>query len=153
MSRGNSVTVVGNLTQDPELRYTSSGTAMANIAVAVSRRYQRNNEWEEETSFFRGTLWREQAENAAESLHKGDRVIIDGSLEQRTWETPEGDKRSVVELRIDDIGPSLRWATATVNKTARSGGSGSGSWGGGGGQSIPAAPVARDDFGPDEAPF
>lgn len=149
----NSVTVVGNLASDPELRYTSSGTAMANISIAVNRRWRdKNNEWQEETSFFRGTLWREQAESAAESLHKGDRVIIAGSLEQRSWETPEGDKRSVVELRIDDIGPSLRWATATVNKTARSG-SGGGSWGGGGGQSIPAAPVARDDFGPDEAPF
>lgn len=148
MSRGNSVTVVGNLTQDPELRYTSSGTAMANIAVAVNRRYQdRNNEWQEETSFFRGTVWREQAESAAESLHKGDRVIITGSLEQRSWETPDGDKRSVIELRIDDLGPSLRWATATVNKTARSGGS----WGDA--PSMPAAPVARDDFGPDEAPF
>ncbi|MEX1281240.1 MAG: single-stranded DNA-binding protein [Acidimicrobiia bacterium] len=152
MSRGNSVTVVGNLTMDPELRYTSSGTAMANISVAVSRRYQdRNNEWQEETSFFRGTLWREQAENAAESLHKGDRVIISGSLEQRSWETPEGDKRSVIELRVDDIGPSLRWATATVNKTARSDGGGGGGWGGA--PSMPAAPVARDDFGPDEAPF
>ena len=149
----NSVTVVGNLASDPELRYTSSGTAMANISIAVNRRWRdRNNEWQEETSFFRGTLWREQAENAAESLHKGDRVMISGSLEQRSWETPEGDKRSVVELRIDDIGPSLRWATASVNKTARSGGGGS--WGGGGeSQQIPAAPVARDDFGPDEAPF
>ena len=149
----NSVTVVGNLASDPELRCTSSGTAMANISIAVNRRWRdRNNEWQEETSFFRGTLWREQAENAAESLHKGDRVMIAGSLEQRSWETPEGDKRSVVELRIDDIGPSLRWATASVNKTARSGGGGS--WGGGGGsQQIPAAPVARDDFGPDEAPF
>ena len=121
----NSVTVVGNLASDPELRYTSSGTAMANISIAVNRRWRdRNNEWQEETSFFRGTLWREQAEHAAESLHKGDRVIISGSLEQRSWETPEGDKRSVVELRIDDIGPSLRWATASVNKTARSGGGG-----------------------------
>lgn len=148
MSRGNSVTVVGNLASDPELRYTSSGTAMANISVAVNRRWQdRNNEWQEETSFFRGTVWREQAESVAESLHKGDRVIITGSLEQRSWETPEGDKRSVVELRIDELGPSLRWATATVNKTTRSGGS----WGDA--PSMPAAPVARDDFGPDEAPF
>jgi single-strand DNA-binding protein len=145
----NTVTVVGNLASDPELRYTSSGTAMANISVAVNRRWRdRNDEWQEETSFFRGTLWREMAENAAESLHKGDRVIITGSLEQRSWETPEGDKRSVVELRIDEIGPSVRWATATINKTARSGGS----WGGDA-PSMPAAPVARDDFGPDEAPF
>jgi single-strand DNA-binding protein len=145
----NAITLVGNLTADPELRYTSGGTPMANISIAVNRRYQVNNEWQEQTSFFRGTLWREQAENAAESLHKGDRVILNGRLEQRSWETPEGEKRSVIEVSIDEIGPSLRWASATVNKTARGGGGG----GGWGDASMPAAPVARDDFGPDEAPF
>ena len=107
------LSIVGNLTGDPELRYTSSGTAIANIAIAVNRRWRdRNNEWQEETSFFRGTLWREQAENAAESLQKGMRIIVTGRLEQRSWETQEGDKRSIIEVRIDDIGPSLRWATA-----------------------------------------
>lgn len=145
----NAITLVGNLTADPELRYTSGGTPMANISIAVNRRYQVNNEWQEQTSFFRGTLWREQAENAAESLHKGDRVILNGRLEQRSWETPEGEKRSVIEVSIDEIGPSLRWASATVNKTSRGGGGG----GGWGDASMPAAPVARDDFGPDEAPF
>ena len=92
----------------------------------------------------------------AESLQKGARVIIAGSLEQRSWETQEGDRRSVVELRIDEIGPSLRWATASVTRTARSGDGNWGDAGGGGGGSaepMPAAPVARDDYGPDEAPF
>jgi single-strand DNA-binding protein len=148
---GNSVTLVGNLVEDPELRFTPSGVAMAKIRVAVNRRWRdQQGEWQEETSFFGGTLWREAAENAAESLQKGARVIITGSLEQRSWETQEGDKRSIVEVRIDELGPSLRWATASVTKTPRSD-----NFGGGGGQpaTVPAAPVARDDFGPDEAPF
>lgn len=145
----NSVTLIGNLVEDPELRFTPSGVAMAKIRVAVNRRWRdQSGDWQEETSFFGGTLWREAAENAAESLTKGARVIITGSLEQRQWETQDGDKRSVVEIRIDEIGPSLRWATASVTKTARSGADG---WGGP--QSVPAAPVARDDYGPDEAPF
>lgn len=147
----NNVTVVGNLTADPELRFTASGVALANISIADSRRYQdKNSEWQEETSFFRGTCWREVAENVSESLVKGSRVIISGRLKQRSWETAEGDKRSVVELDIQEIGPSLRWATASVTKTPRTGG-GDNSYGGGG--ATPAAPVARDDYGPDEAPF
>lgn len=147
----NSVTLVGNLVEDPELRFTASGVAMARIRLAVSRRYQdRNNEWQEESSFFGGTCWRDVAENVAESLTKGSRVIVSGRLKQRSWETNEGDKRSVVEIDIQDIGPSLRWATATVTKTPRSGAGESGGYGGG---STPAAPVARTDFGPDEAPF
>ena len=146
----NSVTVIGNLVEDPELRFTPSGVALAKIRVAVNRRWRdQAGEWQEETSFFGGTLWREAAENAAESLTKGARVIITGSLEQRQWETQEGDKRSVVEIRIDEMGPSLRWATASITKTARSGGD---DWSGGK-QSVPAAPVAREDYGPDEAPF
>ncbi|MEE8457411.1 MAG: single-stranded DNA-binding protein [Acidimicrobiia bacterium] len=146
----NNVTVVGNLTADPELRFTASGVAMVNLSVADSRRYQdRNGEWQEDTSFFRGTCWRELAENVAESLTKGARVIITGRLKQRTWETKEGEKRNVVELDIQEIGPSLRWATATVTKTPRSEGGGNY----GGGNTTPAAPVARTDFGPDEAPF
>ncbi len=146
----NSVTVIGNLVEDPELRFTPSGVALAKIRVAVNRRWRdQAGDWQEETSFFGGTLWREAAENAAESLTKGARVIITGSLEQRQWETQEGDKRSVVEIRIDEMGPSLRWATASITKTARSGGD---DWGGGK-QTVPAAPVARDDYGPDEAPF
>ncbi|MCL1600418.1 MAG: single-stranded DNA-binding protein [Actinomycetia bacterium] len=147
----NSVTLVGNLVEDPELRFTASGIAMAKVRIAVNRRYRdRNDEWQEDTSFFGGTCWRDVAENISESLSKGDRVFITGRLEQRNWETNEGEKRSVVEVRIDEIGPSLRWATATVTRTPRSDGGG-GNYGGG--NTTPAAPVARTDFGPDEAPF
>lgn len=150
----NSVTLIGNLVEDPELRFTASGVAMAKVRFAVNRRYQRNGEWQEETSFFGGTLWRDAAENAAESLQKGMRVIVNGRLEQQQWETKEGEKRSTVEVAIDEIGPSLRWATATVTRSPRSGDS----YGGGGsGQSTPATPAApaapRSDYGPDEAPF
>lgn len=149
----NSVTIIGNLVEDPELRFTPSGVAMAKIRVAVNRRWQQNGEWQEETSFFGGTCWRDMAENVAESLQKGARVIVTGTLEQRSWENQEGERRSVVEIRIDELGPSLRWATASVTRTSRGGG---GDWGGSGsgsGGQTPAAPVARDDYGPDEAPF
>jgi single-strand DNA-binding protein len=151
----NSVTLVGNLVEDPELRFTASGIAMARVRLAVNRRYRdRNNEWQEETSFFGGTCWRDVAENIAESLSKGDRVFVTGRLEQRSWETNDGEKRSVVEVRIDEIGPSLRWATAQVTKTPRTGGGDFGDGGGyGGGNAAPAAPVAKTDYGPDEAPF
>jgi len=148
----NNVTVIGNLTADPELRFTASGVAMVNISVADSRRYQdRNGDWQEDTSFFRGTCWRELAENVAESLTKGARVVISARLKQRTWETNEGEKRNVVELDILEIGPSLRWATASVTKTPRNDGGSGGNYGGG--STTPAAPVAKTDFGPDEAPF
>lgn len=145
----NNVTLIGNLTMDPELRFTPSGVALARIGLAVNRRYQRDGEWQEQTSFFYGTVWREQAEHVAESLEKGARVIVSGRLEQRTWEDKEGQRRETIEIQIDEIGPSLRWATASVNKATRS------DWSGGGSdeQSTPAAPVARDDYGPDEAPF
>jgi single-strand DNA-binding protein len=99
----NNVTLIGNLVDDPELRFTPSGVAMAKVRLAVSRRYQRDGEWQEQTSFFNGTLWREQAEQAAESLQKGARVIVTGRLEQRSWETETGEKRSVVEVQIDEI--------------------------------------------------
>lgn len=153
----NSVTLIGNLVDDPELRFTPSGVAMAKLRLAVNRRWRdrQSGEWQEETSFFTGTCWRDQAESVAESLQKGTRVIVNGRLEQRSWETEQGDRRSVVEVQIDEIGPSLRWATATVNKTSRQGGDwNSGGGGGGGGSSnVPPGPVARDDYGPDEAPF
>jgi single-strand DNA-binding protein len=145
------VTLIGNLVDDPELRFTPSGVAMAKIRLAVNRRWRdQSGEWQENTSFFTGTVWREQAEQVAESLQKGARVIVTGRLEQRSWETEQGEKRSVVEVQIDEIGPSLRWATATVNKTQRQDG-----WSEGGGRPAePAsAPTARDDYGPDEAPF
>jgi single-strand DNA-binding protein len=146
----NNVTLIGNLVDDPELRFTPSGVAMAKVRMAVNRRWRGNDgEWQEDTSFFTGTVWREQAESAAESLQKGARVIVTGRLEQRSWETDQGEKRSVVEVQIDEIGPSLRWATATVNKTARSGG---GDFAAAQGSDVPPAPVARDSYGPDEAP-
>lgn len=143
------VTLIGNLTMDPELRFTPSGIALARIGLAVNRRYQRDGEWQEQTSFFYGTVWREQAESVAESLQKGARVIVSGQMEQRTWQDKEGNDRESIEVRIDEIGPSLRWATATVNKTQRQD-----NWSGDNRQSSDAsAPAARDDYGPDEAPF
>jgi single-strand DNA-binding protein len=146
----NNVTLIGNLTMEPELRFTPSGVAMARIGLAVNRRFQRDGEWQEQTSFFYGTVWREQAEHVAESLQKGARVIISGRMEQRSWQDKEGQNRESVEVVIDEIGPSLRWATATVNKTQRSGGE----WAGGDqGADVPPAPVARESYGPDEAPF
>jgi single-strand DNA-binding protein len=146
----NNVTLIGNLVEDPELRFTPSGVAMAKIRLAVNRRWRgQDGQWQEDTSFFGGTVWREQAETVAESLQKGTRVIVTGRLEQRQWETDQGEKRSVVEVQIDEIGPSLRWATATVNKTQRSD-----DWANNNQQMANApAPVARDDYGPDEAPF
>jgi single-strand DNA-binding protein len=147
----NNVTLIGNLVEDPELRFTPSGVPMAKLRFAVNRRWRDNSgEWQEDTSFFGGTVWRDQAETVAESLTKGTRVIVTGRLEQRSWETPEGDKRSVVEVAIDEVGPSLRWATATVTRTSRGGG---GDFGGGGSSTPAAPPAPRSDYGPDEAPF
>ena len=117
------VTIVGNLTRDPEIRYTTGGAAKASFGVAVSRRWQnrQSQEWEEQTSFFNVVCWREMAENVAESIGKGSRVVVTGRLEQRSWETDNGDKRSVVEIVADEVGPSLRWATAQVNRNERRG--------------------------------
>ncbi len=150
MSNTNSVTLIGNLVDDPELRFTPSGVAMTKIRFAVNKRYQnRDGEWQEETSFFGGTCWRDMAENVAESLQKGLRVIVIGELQQRSWETQEGDKRSVVEVDIKEIGPSVRWATTTVTKTPRDG-----AWANQSDEKVAAAaPVAKTDYGPDEAPF
>jgi single-strand DNA-binding protein len=145
----NAVVLVGNLVEDPELRFTPSGVPMARLRMAVNRRWRDNNgEWQEDTSYFSGTVWRDQAENVGESLAKGMRVILTGRLDQRSWETQEGEKRSVIEVAIDEIGPSLRWATASVNKTTRAGGEFASS-----AASVPPGPIARDDYGPDEAPF
>jgi single-strand DNA-binding protein len=123
MSNGNSVTLVGNITRDPELRFTPSGQATVTFGLAVNRRWQnrQTQEWEEATSFFDVVCWREMAENASESLARGSRVIVVGRLEQRSWETPEGEKRSKIEVVADEIGPSLRWATASVTKNERRG--------------------------------
>jgi single-strand DNA-binding protein len=151
---GNSITIVGNITRDPELRFTPSGQANARLGVAVNRRWQDRNsgEWQEATSFFDVICWRELAENVSESLKRGTRVVVTGRLEQRTWEQ-DGNKRSVVEIIADEVAPSLRWATAKVEKTERRGGGDQGGGGGGSGfgRSAPAEPAPYDDFG--DEPF
>jgi single-strand DNA-binding protein len=121
MSNGNSITLVGNITRDPELRFTPSGQPTATFGLAVNRRWQnrQTQEWEEATSFFDVVCWRELAENSSESLHRGARVIVTGRLEQRSWQTQEGEKRSKVEIVADELGPSLRWASAEIKKNER----------------------------------
>jgi len=118
---GNTITITGNLTRDPELRFTPSGQATTSFGIAVNRRWlnRDDNTWEESTSFFDVVAWRELAENATESLARGTRVTVTGRLEQRSWETPEGQKRSKVEINAEDIATSLRWATAKVTKNER----------------------------------
>ena len=112
------VTLVGNLTDDPELRFTPGGAAVANFRLAVTPRVKDGDGWRDgEPSFFPVTVWRQLAENVAESLSKGDRVMVAGQLRQRTCETPERDKRSTVEVQADEVGPSLRWATARPEKS------------------------------------
>jgi len=132
------ITVVGNLTADPELRFTASGAAVANFTVASTpRQFDRaSGEWKDgEALFLRCNIWRQAAENVAESLSRGTRVVVTGRLRQRSFETKEGEKRTVIELEVDEIGPSLRYATAKINKASRpdggSGGYGSGTSGGG----------------------
>src|SRR5574340_893966 len=131
------ITVIGNLTADPELRFTPAGAAVANFTVASTPRNfdRQSNEWKDgEALFMRCNIWREAAENVAERLTRGSRVIVSGRLRQRSYETREGEKRTVVELEVDEIGPSLRYATAKVNKANRGGGGGGfGSSGGSGG--------------------
>lgn len=151
------VTITGTLTRDPELRFTQGGRGVATLGVAVNYRYQKNNEWVEEASFFNVTAWSSLGENAAASLTKGMRVIVTGRLQQRSYETQQGEKRSVVEIIADEIGPSLRWATAQVEKVARSdagGGQGGGYQGGGNsGGSSGGNRNAPDPVYGDEEPF
>jgi single-strand DNA-binding protein len=132
------ITIIGNLTNDPELRFTPSGAAVANFTVASTPRTfdRQSNEWKDgETLFMRCSVWRDAAENVAESLQRGTRVLVSGRLRSRSYETKEGEKRTVVEMDVDEVGPSLRYATAKVAKTSRGGGSGGGGFGGGGGYS------------------
>ena len=151
MANGNNITIIGNVTRDPELRYLTSGTALAQLGVAVNRRYMQNNEWQEETSFFDVVCWRDLADNVSESISKGDRIIVTGRLEQRSWETQDGDKRSKVEIVADEVGPSLRWATARIEKIRRDGPAGGTGSGGGGGYEPPRnEPTSYDDA---EEPF
>jgi single-strand DNA-binding protein len=123
MSGETIITVIGNLTADPELRFTPSGSAVANFTIASTPRTfdRQSNEWKDgETLFLRGSVWRESAENVAETLTKGTRVIAQGRLKSRSYETKEGEKRTVMELECDEIGPSLRYASAKINRTQRS---------------------------------
>ncbi|MGB3858703.1 MAG: single-stranded DNA-binding protein [Ornithinimicrobium sp.] len=125
------LTLVGNLTGDPELRFTPSGAAVANFTVASTPRTfdRQTSEWKDgETVFMRCSIWREAAENVAESLHRGTRVVVSGRLVSRSWDTPEGEKRTVMEMQADEVGPSLKYATASVTKAQR--GSGGGGYGG-----------------------
>jgi single-strand DNA-binding protein len=136
MAGDTTITVIGNLTDDPELRFTPSGAAVAKFRVASTPRYmdRQSGEWKDgEPLFLSCTVWRQAAENVAESLQRGARVIVSGRLRQRSYETREGEKRTVIELEVDEIGPSLRYATAKVQKMSRSGGGGGFGASGGGG--------------------
>jgi single-strand DNA-binding protein len=147
----NTVTVVGNITRDPELRFTNTGRGMATFGLAVNRRWQnrQSGEWEEQTSFFNIVAWGDMGENIAQSVHKGDRVLVTGRLEQRSYESQPGEKRSVVEIIADEVGPSLRWATATVVKPERT----QGGDGGGGGRAADPGPTPPPAYANDEEPF
>jgi len=155
----NNITVIGNITRDPELRFTPSGQSIATFGVAVNRRWQnrQNQEWEESTSFFDIVCWGTLADNVSDSVGKGSRVIVTGRLEQRSWETQEGEKRSKIEIVADEVGPSLRWATAKPERTERRPGQSAGGRpdsGGGGGYNAPApVPAGAGGYSEDEEPF
>lgn len=121
MSNGNHVTLIGNVTRDPELRFTPSGQPTATFGLAVNRRWpnRETGAWEEAVSFFDIVCWRELAENAGDSIRKGARVIVTGRMEQRSWQTQEGEKRSKIEVVAEEVGPSLRWATAVITRNER----------------------------------
>ena len=142
----NTVTLVGNVTRDPELRYTSGGRGVASFGLAVNRRYQVNGEWQEQTSFFNVVAWGTLGENAAACINKGTRLVVFGRLEQRSWETQDNEKRTVVEVIADELGPSLRWAQAHVEKTARTSADGGGGGGGGGPPAAAAAAPPDPDL-------
>lgn len=135
------VTVVGTLTADPELRFTPSGAAVANFSIACNQRKKEGDRWVDgEATFLRCNIWKEYAENVAESLSRGDKVIARGQLKQRSFETREGEKRTVFELEVEEIGPALRFATAKVNRTSKNGG-------GGGGRSSSSSNSGGGDWG------
>ena len=143
----NNITVVGNVTRDPELRYTQSGKATVNVGIAVNRRYQVNGEWQEQTSYMNVVAWDQLAENIAASLNKGTRVLVTGRLDIREYTDREGAKRTAVDIVADEIGPTLRWATATVERTPGRGDGGSAPRSNNRGGSAP-----EPDYG-DEEPF
>src|SRR3954447_6340738 len=151
MAGDTQITVVGNLVDDPELRFTPSGAAVANFRIASTPRTfdRQTNEWKDgEALFLSCSVWRQAAENVAESLQRGMRVVVQGRLKQRSYETREGEKRTVVELEVDEVGPSLAFATAKVTRASRSGGGGGGYSGGGqgGGQSRPQQSGGNDPW-------
>jgi single-strand DNA-binding protein len=157
MSNGNHVSIIGNLTRDPELRFTPSGQATATFGVAVNRRWQnrQTNEWEEATSFFDVVCWAQLAENAAQSLGKGTRVIVSGRLDQRSWETQEHERRTKIEITADEVAPSLRFATATITRNERRTPENAPAYSGGGASStrpVTNEPAAGETFY-DEEPF
>ena len=168
MAFGNNVQVVGNVTRDPELRYTPSGASVTNFSIAWNRRYERNGQQVEDVNFFDIVCWGTLADNVAASITKGVRVIVEGCLDQRSWETPQGEKRSKIEITADEVSPSLRWASVEVARNPRDdnfggGGGGGGNFSGGGGapmqnqppqQAAPAAaPAPQQDYNYDEEPF
>lgn len=118
----NSITLTGNLTRDPELRFTQAGKAVASFGLAVSRRFQVNNEWQEHTSYFNVDAWGKLGENVAATLTKGSRVVVFGRIEQREYTTKDNEKRTTVEIVADDIGASLKWATAQISRNPKDGG-------------------------------
>ena len=149
MSSDNTITVSGNVTRDPELRYTTSGRGVTSMGVAVARRYQQNGEWQEETSFMNVTAWADLGENVAASITKGMRVVVTGRLDQRKYTDKEGNERTTFEIIADDVGPSLKWAQAEVKRISkdRDGGGSRGGSSGNSGQATNAGPVY------DEEPF
>jgi len=174
MAFGNNVQVVGNVTRDPELRYTPSGASVTNFSIAWNRRYERNGQQVEDVNFFDIVCWGTLADNVAASVTKGVRVIVEGRLDQRSWETPQGEKRSKIEITADEVSPSLRWASVEVARNPRDENlGGGGNYGGGGGapqqqqqnqqqqnqqqQQQPsqqaAAPAPQQDYNYDEEPF
>jgi single-strand DNA-binding protein len=149
----NSITLVGNLTRDPELRFTTGGRGVASFGIAVSRRYQVNGEWQEQTSYFNIVAWGQLGENAASSLTKGMRVVVSGRLEQREYQNREGEKRTAIEINADEVGPSLRWATASIERNPRTDGNGGGNGGGNRGGNSGGNAGGGDYFPADEEPF
>ncbi|HWL43073.1 MAG TPA: single-stranded DNA-binding protein [Ilumatobacter sp.] len=157
MATDNFVQIIGNVTRDPELRYTTGGAAVCSFGIAYTpRRRNANGDWEDgETSFFNCSAWRDLGENIAASITKGNRVVVTGSVRARDWEDRDGNKRTSIEIDVDDCAPSLRWAQAQIERTSRSGGpSGGGSnQGGGGGSSQGGGARQPDPVYGDEEPF
>ncbi len=151
MGFDNTVIIVGNMTRDPELRFTPSGAAVANFGVAWNQKGRDGQE--DRVCFFDVTCWRQLAENVADSFQKGARVVVYGRLDQRSWETDAGDKRSKVEIVADDVAPSLKWATAEISKNERSGTPPGGYAGDPGGGSVANQPAAAPTYDPNEEPF